>query len=229
MGDPPILPGARVRNDAGLLGIVERFEPQDAGEGGQGYLIMRERDGERHYRLPLRLVRAVGEEGEHAVVYTVVHLQVALSDLGHYLIEDQAGPVPDDATTVLRLPLAAEHLIAASRPVLRGTVHLHKGIEIEEQVLMVSLQDEEVTVERIPAEQFDANAPPDPDETIIPVIEERLVVETRRVITEYVRVRKRRIARRQEVRGPVRREVITVTEEREGGTAAGDRPLIREV
>jgi uncharacterized protein (TIGR02271 family) len=128
-------------------------------------------------------------------------------------LEAQASPRPAaSGEVVARIPLVAERLVAQIRRIQRGIVRLHKAVLTEEQVLTVSLAQEEALVERIPAEQFDADAPLAPDETIIPVIEERLVVEKRRVITEYLRVRKRVVTHEHEVREQVRREVITVTE-----------------
>ena len=114
------------------------------------------------------------------------------------------------------------------QPVQRGIVRLHKGIETTEQVLTVPVSYEEVVIDHIPAAQYDAAAPLGADETIIPIFEERLVVETRRVITEYLRVRKRVVTRQQEVRGPVRREVITVSDHYDEQVPPSDVPLRHE-
>ncbi len=125
----------------------------------------------------------------------------------------------------VRVPVRAEELVVGTRPVQLGTVRLHKGVETGEQRLTVPLTREEVVVERIPADGFDATAPLDPGETIIPVVEERLVIETRAVVVAYVRVRKRRVTEQRDVRAPVRREVVTVEEQRAAGT---DHPLVGE-
>ncbi len=128
----------------------------------------------------------------------------------------------------LRVPVLEEQLVVQTRQDEVGRVHVHKRVETVEQHLRAPVVREEVTVERIPADQYDANAPADPDETIIPVVEERLVVETRAVVVEYVRLRKRRITEEQDVRAPVRREVVTVEELPADGNATVDRPLLHE-
>ena len=75
---------------------------------------------------------------------------------------------------------------------------------------------EELVLENIPADQIDPHAPLDPDVQVIPIYEEKLVVETRTFISEYVLVRKKRQSEQQDVRGIVRREVLTVTEPEPG-------------
>jgi uncharacterized protein (TIGR02271 family) len=227
MGDHPILPGARVRTEAGLLGTVEHSESQAPSDGSPA-LLVRAFDPPRRYRFPLRLVRAIGEETEQAVAYTVVTLAVSAQDLPRYMVEEDAlsPTAAEQIPPVARIPLLTEQIVAQVQPVQRGTVRLHKGVETTEQVLTVPLAFEEVEIEHIPAEAFDATAPLAPDETIIPVMEERLVVETRQVITEYLRIRKRVVTRQQEVRGPVRREVISVSEQYDAQDAPTDVPLL---
>jgi len=162
-------------------------------------------------------------------------------------IEDRPSPVPatkNEASSVpatgdefpsipavemegetLRVPVRAEELVVGTRAVQFGTVRLHKGVETGEQRLTIPLTREEVVVERIPADRFDAAAPLDPDETVIPVVEEQLVVETRAVVVAYVRVRKRRVTEQRDVRAPLRREVVTVEER---PMAGADHPLVGE-
>lgn len=127
----------------------------------------------------------------------------------------------------LRVPVLEEHLVVETRQDEVGRIRVHKSVETVEQHLTAPVVREEVTVERIPADQYDANAPPDPDETVIPVVEERLVVETRAVVVEYVRLRKRRVTEEQNVRAPVRREVVTVEDLSADGDAAVGRPLLQ--
>ncbi len=219
-----ILPGARVRTRAGILGTVERVEPVGVDQDARGSLLVRAHDGTRHYRVPLPLVTGVAQEADHAVSYTVVSLALDSADFDRYVVRDDASQSTVVLGDTLHIPLAAEELVTQTRPVQRGSLQVHKSVETVEQRLTVPLTHEEVIVERIPADQYDSSAPPDPDETIIPVVEERLVVETRAVIVEYVRVRTRRVTKDQEVRAPLRREVVTVTEME---TAAGrpDPPL----
>ncbi len=133
-----------------------------------------------------------------------------------------------DAGGELRVPVLEEELVVQTQPHELGRIRVHKRVETVEQHLTAPVVREEVTVERIPADQYDANSPANPDETVIPVVEERLVVETRAVVVEYVRLRKRRVAEEQDVQAPVRREVVTVEELATDGDAPVDRPLLHE-
>jgi uncharacterized protein (TIGR02271 family) len=221
-----IRPGARVRIAEEVIGTVERVEAPEPGHDAPGALLVRADNPAQGYRFPLSLVATVGAERDHAVAPTIVQLYLAPADLVRYAVRDDADVGPLAPGETLRIPLAAEELAAETRPVRLGTVRLHTGVETVEQRLTAPLTREEVIVERIPADQYDASAPTDPDETVIPVLEERLVVETRTVVVAYVRVRKRRLTDEQEVRAPVRREVVTVAEQRDA--AAGDRSLLSE-
>ncbi len=131
-----------------------------------------------------------------------------------------------DAGGELRVPVYAEELVVQTQQHEVGRLRVHKSVETVEQHLSAPVVREEVTVERIPADQYDASAVPDPDETVIPVVEERLVVETRAVVVEYVRLRKRRVTEEQDVRAPVRREVVTVEELAVDGGMTGAQPLL---
>ncbi len=247
-----ILRGARVRVAQRLIGAVERVEPADAAEGSSdepAFFLVQADDGTARYRFPLQLVASVGEESDQSVMHTVVQLALAPADLDRYAVRagepfgttrsQGLGPgtaaiaieVTEAVETVktageaLRVPVYAETLVVETRPVRRGIVRLHTSVETAEQRLMASLAREEVTVERIPVDQYDVTAPTDPDETIIPIREERAVVETRTVVVAYLRVRKRRVTEQQEVRAPVRREVVTVQEY--PATDAATAPLVR--
>lgn len=224
----------------GLIGAVERVDPGEPAqhgmpEGMTGSLLVRALDSVtgmgRRYLFPAALVREIGEETDGAVTHTVVRLALEPPDLDRYAIGDDLVPGLVREGETLRIPLVAEHLVAQTQPVQQGTVRLHKSVETMEQHLRVPLIREDVIVERIPADQYEATTPPDPEETIIPVLEERLVVETRTVIVEYIRVRKRRITEEQDLQAPVRREVVTVQELRAGGSGSGsspaDRPFLR--
>ncbi len=243
-----ILPGTRVRTATGPIGSVERVEPHAADGVASGTLLVRATDSARRYRIPLHLVEARGEEVDQSVVHTMVRLALDPTDLDRYSVRDDedqdpivpavgvaerhdtAGPAGTarDVRETLRIPVFAEEMTVETRPVQRGIVRVHKSVETTEQRLMATLTHDDVIVERIPADQYDASAPPNPDETIIPVVEERLVVETRAVVVEYVRIRTRRVTEDQEVRAPVRREVVTVRELRADGASATDGPLLRE-
>ena len=56
---------------------------------------------------------------------------------------------------------------------------MHTSVETVEQHLTAPIVREEVTVERIPTDQYNARVSTDPDETVTLMVEEWLVVETR--------------------------------------------------
>lgn len=134
----------------------------------------------------------------------------------------QAGPIAEQAASAQRrtpvegsditIPVAEEQLTASVEWGERGRTHIHKRVAFENQRLVVPLTFEEVVVEHIAPEMFDANAQRPDDELIIPVVEERLVVRKEVVVKEYVRVRKQSSVRKYEVRGQVRHEVVNVDE-----------------
>ena len=136
-----------------------------------------------------------------------------------------------EPVSTISVPLAAEELVARRTPVRAGTVRLRKGVETAEQVVDVPVTRDEVIVEHIPPDQFDANATLGADELLIPIMEEQVVVQKRLVVKEYVRVRKRQVVEQRQVRAPVRREVLSVQEQRAPGAEQGqpEWPLVREM
>lgn len=235
-----LLPGARVRAGESIAGTVERLEYLDADRGQQpDFMVVRSEDGRWRYHLPVLLVNGVTQ----GTFYTVINLTIGPDELVHYRAEeiDQATanrqtaaelPVgewtPDDQAATLRIPLAAEELTAFKQPIELGMVHVHKGVETIEQAMDVPLYHEEAIVEHIPPDQYDGSAPANPNEVIIPIVEERLVVEKKTFIKEYIRVRKNVVTAHQEVRDTVRRETLEVTERRQDGAGAHAAPLVRD-
>jgi len=124
--------------------------------------------------------------------------------------------VETDTEDVTRLPVLEEEMVVERRPVSRGNVRVHQGVETREQRLAVPVEHDEVTVERISADSFDAGAEEDPDVLVIPVMEEQLVVTKRQVVKEYVRIRKTRLTEQREVRDTVRRTVVEVEDQTDG-------------
>ncbi len=141
--------------------------------------------------------------------------------------ELRAGmPIPQD-DTVLRMPVHEEQLVVRKKPVVLGKIRVHKGVETVEQEVGVQLFHEEAIIEHVAPDQYDGLAPSNPNEVIIPVIEERLVVQKQSVIKEYIRVRKELVQRHEEVRGTVRREVVQISEDRQDGAGPDAPPLLR--
>jgi uncharacterized protein (TIGR02271 family) len=241
-----ILPGARVRSPDGFIGTVERLDYHWADSSEQpDRMIVRSDDGHWRYSIPLMFINGIAQGAFHPIV----ELRLNPDELTHYIVEQvesqqhtqQVAPASNGATEaasaatsddgaqspVLRVPLAVEELVVHKEPILRGKVHVHKGVETVEQQVDLPVYHEEAVIERIPAARYDGAAA-DPNEVLIPVLEERLVVRKESVVTEYIRVRKELVRDQKLVRGQVRREVVRFDEERLGNANADGYPLLRD-
>ena len=98
--------------------------------------------------------------------------------------------------TELRVPLAAEEIEVTRRVRTTGRVRVQTQTEQRVEHVDVELLHEDVEIERVTIGRA-VTSPPDirheGDVTIIPVVEERLVVERRLFLIEEVRIR--RVAR----------------------------------
>ncbi|HEY7780668.1 MAG TPA: YsnF/AvaK domain-containing protein [Ktedonobacterales bacterium] len=240
-----VFPGAMVRNEGGEVGRIERVEP--------GSVLVRSSDGRAVYRFPMDLVEIMVREGDEKVATVSVSpdevRQYEIDDKIDDAIDSEAAggadnviarpaaisdlPADGAAATepgvgagdeVARIPLVAESLEIEHRPLRLGTVRIHKGIQTGEQRVNVPIEREDIVVERIPANQFDASAPTAPDEIVIPLLEERLVVQKRQVITEYVRIRKRPVIEERAVSETLRREYVEVERRRADADPTGEEP-----
>jgi uncharacterized protein (TIGR02271 family) len=237
-GQESIVPGARVRGTDGFVGAIERLEHQAGDANGQpDTMLVRSDDGHWRYRIPLMVV----SRASRGPFRSEVEVAIGRDDLAHYVAEElpetppaftddpaghgQWGSMGQPPDTV-RLPLAVEDLVAHKRPVVRGTVHIHKGVETVEQHHEVPVYHEVVLVEHVPVSEYDGLPPQAPGEVIIPILEERLVVTKKTVIKEYLRVRKHLVTKRESVHDSVRRETVEVTERREG-EAGSAVPLLQ--
>jgi uncharacterized protein (TIGR02271 family) len=113
-----------------------------------------------------------------------------------------------------RLELLEEQLQIDKRVVEIGRVLVETKVETKQQVVEALLQEEEVQVERTPIGRFIDEVPQIREENgvlIIPVIEEQIVVQTKLVLKEELRVTK--TVREELVRRtiPIRSEHATVT------------------
>lgn len=212
-----VLPGARVRTQDGFLGTVERLaQCGSASDGQPDCMVVRSDDGQWRYSLPLMLVSEVTQQAFNPIVTLNLHLD----QLPHYILEriDQGTErrgveaSGDEDEPALRIPLAAEELVVQKQPVRLGRVHIHKGVKTEEKHISVPVYHEEAVIEHIPADQYDGSGANNPNETIVPVIEERLVVQKQSFVREYIRIRKNIVEQRYDVRDTLRREVVEVTE-----------------
>ena len=123
-------------------------------------------------------------------------------------------PEPDEL-----IPLAEERLRVEKREVERGRVVVRKRVETREELAEAVLHREELSVERVPL-GVPVDAPPpvreeEGDVLIVPVLEEQLVVRTRLILKEELRVTRHR--RAETFREPVRLRAEVAEVAREPG------------
>jgi uncharacterized protein (TIGR02271 family) len=154
-------------------------------EGGQQVLV------------PLQMLIREGE-GRYAV-------PMALADLKRASADPREPP--------LVLPVLAEALDVRTRAVETGRVRLHKTVQAREVLVDEPLLWEEVAIERVPVNRVVEGPIPvryEGDTMIVSVLEEVLVVETRLLLTEELRITRRRTETHQPVPVTLRREDVTI-------------------
>jgi uncharacterized protein (TIGR02271 family) len=113
----------------------------------------------------------------------------------------------------LVIPVMAETLEIDKRRVETGRVRIRKTVHEHEETVDPPLWREEVVIERVPINQV-VNDPPaartEGETLIIPLLEVVLVVETRLLLKEEVRITTRRIDTHAPQRITLRREEATV-------------------
>jgi uncharacterized protein (TIGR02271 family) len=93
------------------------------------------------------------------------------------------------------IPLVEEELSIGKRQVTTGRVRVQTRVEEVEEIARVDLHEDEVEVERVPIDRPIESAPAirtEGEVTIIPIVEEVVVVEKRLVLKEELHVRRRR-------------------------------------
>ena len=104
------------------------------------------------------------------------------------------APVPGAATTVV-IPVVDEVLHVGVRTVDRGGAAVHIRVENREEPVERELMQEVLSVERVAVGRIVETAPSireEGDVTIIPVLEEELVVTKRLVLREEIHIRRQR-------------------------------------
>ena len=171
---------------------------------------------------PVLLVRVEGQDAPLRVPFDVV--DQAGSSHERIVLTGNAGESAVDAIArgeTLTIPVVAEEAFAHVREVEQGRAIIEKRVETVPHVAKVEIGTDEVEVERVRRDQ-EVDQPPvtrqEGDTLIIPVVEEVLVVTKRYLVREEVRVTRRRRVREETLREDLRREVVTVHEERTNPT-----------
>ena len=118
-----------------------------------------------------------------------------------------------DEATVVVIPVAEEQLEIGKREIEAGRLRLQKRVSEHEQTVDEPLFADEISLERVTINRFidePTEARIEGDTTVIPLFEERLVVQKRLVLREEIRITKRRIERCAPQIVALRREEVTV-------------------
>lgn len=124
---------------------------------------------------------------------------------------DQDLSITDAAET--RIPIVAEEALITKRAV--ATEHVTVRTRSDEEPVLVrdQVSREHVEVTRVPVDQEVAAAPPirtEGDVTIIPVLEERLVVEKRLFLVEELHLTRSRTSEQVELPTTLRRTHVDI-------------------
>ena len=125
--------------------------------------------------------------------------------------------MPDD----LHIPIIEEDAWIEKRPVVTERVSIHTLTDEEQVVVSDELRREQVDITRVPVGREVAEAPAvrvEDDVTIVPVLEERLVVEKRLFLVEELHLRRILEVEAVELPATLRRTRVEV--ERHGSRAS---------
>ena len=180
--------GARVIREDGVSGKVVTVT---TGTAGTTMLVVQFEDGERLAVAPEMLVAQA--DGVYRLLWAGSRLQ----------LEDE-----------IVIPVVAEEVAVGRQQVELGVVRVHKRVETHEATLEADVTSEEVTIERVPVNALVEGAAPQIREedgvTVIPVLEEVLVVEKRLLLREEVRLTKRATTSSTPQTVTLRRETVEI-------------------
>jgi len=179
---------------AGLRGIIESGDP--ARPDTEPTAVIRLDDG-RRIVVPVTLMTQQAD-GTYAV-------PIGPADVDRLRFK---GP---GATAVI--PVVVEELEVATRIVETGRVQISKRVHEREEVVDLPLLREEVDIQRVAVNRVvegPVTIRQEGDTTIIPVVEEVLVVEKRLMLKEELRITKRRVEEHRPQRVTLRTEDATV-------------------
>jgi uncharacterized protein (TIGR02271 family) len=126
---------------------------------------------------------------------------------------------PEDAERaeeVAAIPLVEERLSVAKRLVESGRVKVHVSVEERQETVTEELLHDELEVERVPRNVRVSELPHvrlEGNTTIIPVVEEVLVVERALMLVEEIHICRRSVAEQTQIPMAVRAEKATIQRE----------------
>jgi uncharacterized protein (TIGR02271 family) len=111
------------------------------------------------------------------------------------------------------IPIAEEELRVEKRQTVTGRVRVRTEVDTVEELARASLDTETVEVQRVPIDRMVDTAPTvrtEGDVTIVPVVEEVVVVEKRLVLKEELHIRRRRTTKDVEIPVTLRKQRAVV-------------------
>ena len=172
-------------------------------------LVVVLRDGDGRVRLPLAQTRIEAEDRR-------VHLRVGAAALLTPYAPPPDGELEETAVGedgAVRVTVSEEELHLTKRLVSAGEVRVARRVESETVRRTVPRMREEVTVERRPLPEGVGLEPRQEGDTLyIPIVEEELVIEKRRVAREELVIRKTQVVEDEVVEATLRREIAEVVE-----------------
>jgi uncharacterized protein (TIGR02271 family) len=114
---------------------------------------------------------------------------------------------------VAAIPLAEERVSVTKREVETGRLRIQVSVEERQEAVPVELSHDEVEVERVPVNKAVSQLPSvrlEGSTTIIPVVEEIVVVEKRLILVEEIHVRRKSVAETREIPVVLRSEQVRI-------------------
>jgi uncharacterized protein (TIGR02271 family) len=147
-----------------------------------------------------------------------------LRESGFENLEDSNSAQHEGVDQDHQIQLRGEVLHTFRERIQRGEVRLRKEVVTENKTIDVPVTREELVIERVPGsgkQVSDTSELGSSQETRIPLTDERVRVEKQPVVTEEVRVGKRRVQKTETVSEKVRHEELRV--EKDGNVDTRDR------
>jgi uncharacterized protein (TIGR02271 family) len=189
-----------VRGKDGLRGVIER-EAGSQRSGPESETVVIRLDDGRRIAVPVDLLE-LRDDGSY-------DLRLGPTDLDR----PGSGSEIHEEGNVIVVPVVAEELEVRKRSVETGGVRVSKVVHEREEVVDEPLFREEVDVERVAINRA-VDGPvatrQEGDVTIVPVLEEVLVVEKRLMLKEELRITRRRVEEHRPQRVSLRTEDATV-------------------
>src|SRR3954453_23431931 len=129
------------------------------------------------------------------------------------MAESDQGDAPEELASI---PLIEERLSVSKRPVESGRVRVHVTVDERQETVTQELQHDELQIERIPKNVRLTEVPRvrlEGNTTIVPVVEEVVVVEKAMMLVEEIHICRRAKAEITEIPVTLRSERATVERE----------------